>query len=83
MCLSNVHGASVTSAVRLARLPTEAKDHSAQNVLSTPNTIYMPKAAPVRFTGRTTASRRSPVAGRKLWVLERISGESPIEAHDD
>jgi hypothetical protein len=29
------------------------------------------------------ASRRSLVAGSKLWVLERISDESPIEAHDD
>jgi hypothetical protein len=27
------------------------------------------------------AGRR--IAGRKLWVFERISGESPIETHDD
>ena len=40
---------SVTSAVRLARLPTEPKDHSAQNNLNTPNTIYMPKAAIVQL----------------------------------
>jgi hypothetical protein len=45
---------SVTSAVRLAHLPTKPKDHSAQNNLSTPNTIYMPKAVLVWFTFRTT-----------------------------
>jgi hypothetical protein len=47
-------GSSVTSAVRLARLPTKPKDYGAQNALNTPNTIYMPKAAPVRLTNRTT-----------------------------
>jgi hypothetical protein len=36
------HRDAVTSAVRLARLPTEPKDYSAQNALNTPNTIYMP-----------------------------------------
>ena len=47
--LENGGSAPPTMALRIGlhNLPTAPKDHSAQNNLSTPNTIYMPKAAAV------------------------------------
>ena len=65
--------AIVTSAVRLAHLPTAPKDHSAQNALTTPNTIYMPKAATVRRTNRTpliTAIQSNYLID---WILSKDS----------
>jgi hypothetical protein len=88
-CLPNINrgpetqkSTIVTSAVRLAHLPTAPKDHSAQNNLSTPNTIYMPKAAMVRFTFRTplitTIKTRSMLVSNCLLQLDKswVGGNS-------
>ena len=68
----------------LRNLPTAPKDHSAQNNLNTPNTIYMPKAHPSvasapryyrsgRWTGALAGLERSlDWSGRWTGAVARL-----------